>query len=242
MEAWSDSKSDPDGAGLRLFLDSAAPADWARFLPLGVFYGVTTNPMLLQRAGQKCTLNNLAAMVTTMAEFGVREIQVQVWGESVAEMVSCGQHLGELKSSEARLVIKVPATEMGLQAAAQLSGQGHAITLTAVYTPGQVLLAAGMDAAYAAPYLNRLVEAGQPGPEIVLAMSRILVGTSSPTRLLVASLRSAEQILDLAAQGLDTFTFGSAVADELLSSELTAKAARQFQAAAEAMGSNKESR
>jgi len=44
--------------GMQLYLDSADPADWARFLPLGVFRGVTTNPVLLERAGQACTIEN----------------------------------------------------------------------------------------------------------------------------------------------------------------------------------------
>jgi len=69
----------------------------------------------------------------------------------------------------------------------------------------------------------------------VLAMSCILDGTEAPTRLLVASLRSAKQVVNLASHGLDTFTFGPAVASELLSSELTEKAAQQFQDAAAAM-------
>jgi len=189
----------------------------------------------LQRAGQACTLENMATLVAQIAEFGVREIQVQTWGETAAEMVSCGQNLAALNSLEASLVIKVPATELGLSVAARLKSEGHRLTMTAVYTPGQILLAAGLEAAYAAPYLNRLIEAEQPGTEIVLNMARILDGTAAPTRLLVASLRSAQQVLALAEQGLDTFTFGPAVAQELIASDLTTSAAQQFQLAAEAM-------
>ena len=47
---------------LRLFLDSADPDQWERWLPLGVFHGVTTNPFLLERVGQRCTPANLAAL------------------------------------------------------------------------------------------------------------------------------------------------------------------------------------
>jgi transaldolase len=37
---------------LQLLLDSADPAQWHRWLPSGLFRGVTTNPTLLRRVGQ----------------------------------------------------------------------------------------------------------------------------------------------------------------------------------------------
>ena len=41
---------------LHLLLDSADPSAWEQWLPTGLFGGVTTNPTLLKRAGQPCTL------------------------------------------------------------------------------------------------------------------------------------------------------------------------------------------
>ena len=41
---------------LRLFLDSADPKAWQQWLASGLFHGVTTNPTLLRRAAQPCTL------------------------------------------------------------------------------------------------------------------------------------------------------------------------------------------
>jgi transaldolase len=234
-ETRPNSPNTPPEPGLRLFLDSAAPEDWARFLPLGVFYGVTTNPLLLQRAGQDCTLQNLEKLAAQVAELGVRELQMQVWGDTPTAMFDSGSQLAQLASIGLDIVIKVPATEDGYQVARHLSDAGARITMTAVYTPGQVLLAAGFGAAYAAPYLGRMLDAGQPGREIVLAMNTILQPTAGASRLLVASLRQAEQVVDLAQQGLDTFTFGAPVAAELFASDLTSQAAAQFQAAALAM-------
>lgn len=222
--------------GLRLYLDSAAPEDWERFLPLGVFCGVTTNPLLLQRADQACTLNNMEKIATRVLALGAREIQMQVWGESIDMMFSTGSQLALLSGLGIDVVVKVPATEDGYQVARRLAAAGTRITMTAVFTPGQVLLAAGFGAAYAAPYLGRLIDARKPGRDIVLAMDDILKYSSSTTRLLVASLRKAEQVVDLAQHGLDTFTFGGPVAAELFESKLTTKATKQFHAAAQAMG------
>ncbi len=222
--------------GLRLFLDSAAPEDWQRFLPLGVFYGVTTNPLLLQRADQACTLNNLEKIAKRVADLGAHEIQMQVWGATAAEMFHSGSRLALMNGLGIEVVVKVPATEEGYQVARRLSEAGTRITMTAVYSPGQVLMAAGFGAAYTAPYLGRLIDARKPGRDIVMAMDDILKYSSSNTRLLVASLRKADQVVDLAQHGLDTFTFGPKVAAELLDSKLTTKAAAQFQESAQAMG------
>lgn len=228
--------SDKSANGPRLFLDSAVPADWERFLPLGMFYGVTTNPLLLQRAEQPCTLDNLEKIAARVQELGAREIQMQVWGADAGAMFHCGSRLALLHGLGIDVVVKVPATEAGYQVARRLAAAGTRVTMTAVFTPGQVLLAAGFGAAYAAPYLGRLLDARKPGRDLVLAMDDILKYSGSETRLLVASLRKAAQVVDLAQQGLDTFTFGAQVAAELFDSKLTTRAAAQFEEAARAMG------
>jgi transaldolase len=222
--------------GLRLFLDSADPAEWSQFLPLGYFHGVTTNPLLLERAGQACTLGNLGELAGVVRQFGVREIQMQTWGKDSEEMVATGEKLAELAVPGLRVVIKIPATVEGFQAAGILRRNGRDVTLTAVFTAGQVMASAGLGASYAAPYVGRLDDARQDGTAKVLTMHEILTRSGSQTRLLTASLRTAEQVVDLAARGLDTFTFGTRVASDLVASSLTRKAAADFQRAAEVMG------
>jgi transaldolase len=222
--------------GLRLFLDSAHPDDWKRFLPLGMFHGLTTNPLLLERAGQACSLANLERLTRLAVDLGAGEIHLQTWGPTIEEMVHNGGQLALMAGIGIDVAVKVPATESGFKVARQLSESGCGVTLTAVYNPGQVLLAAGFGAAYAAPYLGRINDQGRDGRQAVLAMRDILYHTGSETRLLVASLRSADEVVALAQAGLDTLTFGAPVAADLLKENLTDAAAEDFQRAADAMG------
>ncbi len=222
-------------SGLQLYLDSADPADWERFLPLGVFRGVTTNPILLERSGQTCTLENLEKLTRLAVAKGCREIHLQTWGRTATEMVNHGSHLALMAGLGITVLVKVPATEIGLKVAEKLAASGCRITLTGIFNPGQVLLAAGFDADFAAPYLGRLNDEGRDGMAAILKMQDILIGSGSSTRLLVASLRSADQVIELAAQGLDTFTIGAPVAADLITEQLTTDAAADFQRAAEAM-------
>ncbi len=223
-------------SGLQLYLDSADPDDWQRFLPWGVFRGVTTNPVLLERAGQACTLDNLEKLTRQAIDCGCGEIHLQTWGTSTEEMISTGSQLALMAGLGIAVLVKVPATETGLIVAEKLAASGCRITLTGIFNPAQILLAAGFDADYAAPYLGRIDDAGRDGTAAVLKMQDILNGSGSSTRLLVASLRTADQVIQLATQGLDTFTFGARVAKQLLNEQLTTDSASDFQRAAEAMG------
>ena len=130
-----------------------------------------------------------------------------------------------------RVVVKVPVTRDGAAASARLTADGVRVTLTAVYAAHQVLTAAGIGAAYAAPYLGRMGDQGIDGWAEVAAMREILAaaGPGAP-RLLVASLRSVEDLVGMARLGCDTFTFGPALAERLFAEAATERAAADFEA------------
>ncbi len=222
-------------AGPRLYLDSADPAAWTELLPLGCFHGVTTNPLLLERAGQECSVANLKLLAGRARDLGAREIHLQTWGRDAGEMAGRGRELAALADG-LTVAVKVPATVAGFRAARDLVDDGTTVTVTAVYHRAQVLAAAALGAAYAAPYLGRLDDAGRDGRALLLDMASLLRTSGSSMRLLAASLRTVETVVDLAVAGIDTLTFGAEVARGLLAEPLTEAAAADFQRAAEAMG------
>ena len=224
----------PVTTGPRLYLDSADTGAWERLLPTGIFHGVTTNPLLLERAGVPCDIAALAGLAARAAALGAREIHLQAWGDDDEQLAATGARLAALAPATTAVLVKVPATVAGFRAAARLRAGGAAVTMTAVYDPGQVLAAAALGAAYAAPYLGRLEDAGRDGRKVLLAMQAILKGTGAGTRLLAASLRGAERVVELARAGLDTFTFGPDVAEALLRDGLSEAAAAEFARAAQA--------
>ncbi|WP_198024342.1 transaldolase family protein [Asaia astilbis] len=66
--------------GLRLFLDTADRAALARWLPTGLFHGVTTNPTILDRAGLRSRFDDIAPLVQEILSCPVQEVQAQCWG------------------------------------------------------------------------------------------------------------------------------------------------------------------
>jgi transaldolase len=213
----------------RLFLDTADPHEWEELLPTGMFHGVTTNPTLLERAGQPCTIANLHALAQKALHLS-DEFMCQAWGRSAEELYHCGMALSQ--PCRDRIVIKVPVTLQGTKAASLLIQSGVRVCLTACYHPKQAMIASSIGAEYIAPYLGRMTDAGHNGYVACIQMQAITQGMQSPTRILVASIREAQTMVNLAANGMETFTFSPAVARELFVEPLTDEAAAVFEAAA----------
>lgn len=220
----------PDFRGQsRIFLDTADTAEWDDLLPTGIFHGVTTNPTLLERAGEKCTIENIHRMATKALQM-TDEFMCQAWGSTAQQMYECGMELSQ--PARDRIVIKVPVTKVGVQAASMLIQAGCRICLTACYDHKQALIASSVGAEYLAPYLGRMTDSGKDGVAECLKMQQISEGLKSHTRILVASIRDAQTMVDLAANGMETFTFSPAVARELFLEPMTTEAAEVFEQAA----------
>jgi len=207
-----------------LYIDSADRDLIAEVWRSGVFAGVTTNPTILDRAGLgQRDVPDLHAWLT---DLGVRTVYVQVLGSTRDEML---RHADELRSI-GPVTVKVPATAEGYAAARTLVEQGVPVLLTVVYHPVQALMARDCGIQGVAPYVGRMTDAGRDGVGSVIAMQQAI--GSEPTRILAASLRSADDIARLAAAGVPDFTLGGELARAVLDDDLTRSAVAEFEAAA----------
>ena len=219
---------------LRLLLDSADPAAWAEWLPSGLFHGVTTNPTLLLRAARPCRLDELERITREVLDRGMQEIHLQAWGCDAEALAACGAGLAAL--APGRVLVKLPITRAGAEAARRLIHADVPVTFTACYTVPQVLVAAALGARYIAPYLGRIGDLGRDGHADLIAMQQALDGVGATTRLLVASLRDPTDLTRLAAAGVGCFTLAPPVAAALFAAAPTVEAAAQFERDAVAAG------
>ena len=229
-------EEDVDYSGnLCMFLDSASEEEWARWLPSGIFTGVTTNPIILERDNRACDVATLTELAKQALEYdAVQEFQVQTWGESSDEMWKNGVALASYDPDV--IVVKVPGTFEGIKAANALVADGIRVTITAAYASHQAVLAAAVGANYVAPYLGRMNDAGRDGFGTVAEMQKTADKLDSDMRILVASVRNVGDIAKLAAEGCDTFTVSAQIAEAMFADPLTAQAAADFEAAAERIG------
>ena len=217
-------------AGLRFFLDTADRGAWREWLPLGFFHGVTTNPILLEAAGVACAPPVLETLARAAFDLGAGEIHMQTWGRSRDRYAAHGRVLAAI---DRRVVVKAPTTVEGVAAATSLRREGVRLTMTAVYSAAQALVASALGADYAAPYLGRLNDAGRDGFGEIASIARSVKAHGAPMRILVASLRDPGDVVRLAAEGLDTFTFGPKLAAGFFADDLARAAVEAFETAAE---------
>jgi transaldolase len=155
---------------------------------------VTCNPTLLEQAEEPCTIDNLHRMGMLALSY-TDEFMCQAWGATAQELYDCGMAL--TRPDRDRIVVKVPVTITGVEAASLLIQANCRVCLTACYNHKQAMIAANVGAEYIAPYLGRMTDAGRDGAGECWKMQEIVDGLQADTRILVASIRDSQAMVDL---------------------------------------------
>lgn len=152
---------------------------------------------------------------------------VQAWGVTVEDYLTCAVGLVETCGD---VVVKVPAPPAGVAAVRSLEASGVRTLLTAVYNHVQVVPAIISGATYLAPYLGRMNDAGLDGVAEIAQMQTVIDKARAAARILVASIRTPDQLARLAMCGVQDFTIAPKLWWELLSEPLTDAAVGVFDA------------
>ena len=217
---------------LNIYLDTFEIASWRSLMPTGLFYGITTNPLLAERAGLDYTAIEWVNIIEIASSPGARELHIQVPDTSEEALGFASKRVEDAAHHQLKIVIKVPLTGEGVALASRLKEQGHAVLMTACYHAKQYVIAHQLSADFIAPYYGRMIEAGIDAKQHMLQMHAIGKSISPEVKVLVASLRSIDQMIELAAEGLTHFTLSPTIAEVLLKDELTQAAAAEFALAA----------
>ena len=213
---------------MRIFVDSSDPTNWQRFQRAGWIFGATTNPLILKREGRNCNLKTYKELVSAAKAVGLSELQIQATGSSAAELIQSGTEIAALWDL---IVVKVPLSKQGLEAAHTLIEEDVRITLTAAYAAHQMIAAIALGADYIAPYYGRLLEADKDADQILQNMLNMQLDNLNSPRILVASIRSIEQLEQLAACGHNTFSLSPEIAEQLALNAMSDKATEDFEKA-----------
>lgn len=187
------------------------------------------NTPLLQ--GTLCAIREDGRRVGT--DLGVIAFDDFEWAALLQPSITViDQHTPDIgRDASAKLLDELAGGLDGGTPTGPLAGRGVPTLLTAVYAPGQAIVAAAAGATYIAPYLGKLQDAGRDGMADVVTMHEIMAATGSPTKVLLASIRDVPAIVALAQRGVGHFTMGPSIAEQFFTDELTADAVRTFEAA-----------
>ncbi len=178
--------------------------------------GVTTNPTILSKEGGDPLEQLLAIRAIIGSE---KQLHVQVIETEYDAIVEEAKAIVECLGPNT--YVKIPVTDVGLKATATLSKLGYGITVTAVLTAAQAMIASNAGASYVAPYVSRSENLCADGVGTVADIAKIFASSDTKTEILAASFKTAKEVLDVAVVGCHNATIGSTVMKTLLAHTTT---------------------
>lgn len=185
--------------------------------------GVTTNPTIISREHTDF-LKLIREIRGIIGED--RMFHIQVTGKTAAEMIREAHELQEFVGGN--LYVKIPICEEGLKATMQLRKEGVKVTVTAIFTQQQALIAAKAGAEFVAPYVNRLDNIVSDGVNVVTEIVEMFKKQEVTCGVLAASFKTVEQIHKIAMTGCQAVTLSSELFSSLMYHPMTIKAIDDF--------------
>lgn len=213
-------RADAGGHKVKFFLDTADIGEIQEWLHTGMVDGITTNPSLVQKSGLdfRRILHEICGMVAG-------PVSAEVVATEADAMVAEGERLAAIAPN---VIIKVPLTWDGLTACGRLRKAGHGVNVTLCFSAAQALLAAKAGATYVSPFIGRLDDIGLEGMDLIADIREIFDRHDLDTRILAASIRTANHVTDSARAGADAATMPPAILAKLVEHPLTDKGLAAF--------------
>jgi fructose-6-phosphate aldolase 1 len=126
------------------------------------------------------------------------------------------------------MVIKIPATETGLTAIKKIKAENITVLATAIYSVQQGFLAALCGADYLAPYVNRIYAMGTDGVAVAADLQLLLNQHQLNCKLLPASFKNTQQVMDVLKLGVAAITLPYDVAAQMLAHPAVQPAVDKF--------------
>ena len=205
---------------MALFLDSANPDDARAAMKLGFVTGITTNPTLMARVS-----GNPEDVITELAEICPGPVFYQLTGNSVEEREREGWRLLERRPN---IGLKIPMTTENLALASRFSRTGRQVGMTASYSAAQTYLTCEAGVTYSIAYVNRSTRLQGDGLALVSAMREVIDACDAPTTLMVASLKSAMEVVQSVIAGAHHLTIPLPLLLELGDHPLSEQAIAEF--------------
>jgi fructose-6-phosphate aldolase 1 len=207
---------------IELYLDAADLEQVARFNSCLPLKGVTTNPSIVAASGMglRQLLSELSDILGKDARF-----HAQVISDNAGAMVAEAEGIMALPYD---MVVKVPATEIGLNAIKQMKRQDIPVLATAIYSAQQGFMAALCGADYLAPYVNRIDTLAGDGIGVVADLQNLLNDYQMQSKILAASFKSSHQALAIMKLGVGAITLPVDVARQMLQHPAVSLAVDQF--------------
>lgn len=191
------------------------------FYPLA---GVTTNPSIISKENTDFwkLVKEIRKIIGPEKMLHVQTVQTEA-SKIVEEAKLLKKELG------GEFYVKIPICEEGLKATMALKKLGIGVTMTAIFTPAQALIAAKAGASFVAPYVNRLDNIIGDGTDVVAQIVEEFDLYGMDCKVLAASFKNAEQVHKCAMAGCHSVTVSADILKTLISHPMTDAAVAGFE-------------
>jgi transaldolase len=203
-----------------IFLDTGNTKEIKEAASWGVLDGITTNPSLVAKEGR--SFKDLLKEICSIVDGPISAEVVSVEADA---MVKEGK---DLASVHKNIVVKVPLIPEGLKACKALTSQGIRVNVTLCFSPTQALLAAKAGAWCVSPFIGRLDDISHNGMELIRDIVTIFRNYQYKTKVLVASVRGPQHVVEAAKIGGDICTMPFTVFKQLVQHPLTDSGLKKF--------------
>jgi|TARA_B110000438_G_C15745778_1_gene620672 transaldolase len=205
---------------MKFFVDTADIKQIEELIPTGFVNGVTTNPSLIAKQG-----SDMSETIKSICSIVDGPVSAEVTATNFEDMLREGKYLASLAKNVA---VKVPLTVDGLRACKSFREQGILVNVTLCFTAAQALLAAKAGASFISPFVGRLDDIGEKGMDLIENIVLMYENYDFKTEVLVASVRSAQHVVDASVIGAHVATLPPKLIHELYKHELTDKGLKIF--------------
>jgi transaldolase len=206
---------------MKFFVDTADLNEIRDLSATGLLDGVTTNPSLVAKTGQK-----FVDVIAAICEVVPGPVSAEVAATDHETMLAEGRRLAKIAPN---VTVKVPLTVDGLKTCRALASEGTMVNVTLCFSATQAILAAKAGAAFVSPFVGRLDDISQDGMGLISDIVQIYRQYDAiKTEVLVASIRHPLHLLEAAKLGAHVATLPPGVIRQLYNHPLTEKGLAAF--------------
>lgn len=205
---------------MQIYLDTGNVKEIKEAASMGLVDGVTTNPSLVSKEGR-----DFKDLILEICQIVDGPISAEVVSVEAEAMVKEGRELAKIHPN---VVVKCPLIPEGLKATKQLSSEGIRVNVTLCFSPTQALFAAKAGAWCVSPFIGRLDDISSDGMDLIRQIITIYENYNFETRVLVASVRHPQHVVEAALAGGHICTIPFGVFQQLVKHPLTDIGLKKF--------------
>ena len=205
---------------MELYIDTANLDQIRQAHDMGVLDGVTTNPTLIAKEGV-----DYGKRLAEICEVVSGPVSAEVIATKFDEMLAEGKDRATIADN---IVVKLPSTVDGLRACKSLSDEGIRTNMTLCFQSLQALMVAKAGAFLVSPFIGRIDDIGEDGMELIVKIRQIYDNYGLPTKILAASIRHPNHLLQCAMVGADVATVPFDVIGKVMNHPLTDSGLERF--------------